>query len=149
MKNLKELQMKTQELSKDIDDVLRRSTYYDYSDLSGLEINRQDSDELQLWYELRNIMEMLIEVKGNINFLSCPVKEVSALHKNSSGRYEKEQGHVFTCGSTFEALIDDGYQDVPYWMRTRLESKEGAYYLVGIHGVSLDDLKVRIREARY
>lgn len=138
---------KIQVLSQNIQGLLKCSTYYDYDDLSGLEINFQDSDELQLWNELRIVMDKLAEVQERVDFLSRPIKAIGTLHKNASGRYETEQGYEFSCGSVIEAYVDDGYHDVPYWVRTRIEAENEEYYLYGFKLQPLEGLTVRVREA--
>lgn len=57
MANLKEVWVKTAEMKWKIDSLLRLSTYNDYDDLSGLEIDYDNPDELFLADELRKIME--------------------------------------------------------------------------------------------
>ena len=100
---------------------------------------------LFLLEELQAIMRNLDEVRGRLIYLSLPVREVSRLHKNESGRYETDGGHYYTCGSPIEALVEDGYREVPYWVWTRLEHNEKDYYLVGYGNVDMGGLTVRVR----
>lgn len=133
-------------LNADIGEVLMMSTIKDYNDLSGLKINCQDSNELFLWKQTQSIMSKLLEVDNNITYLSAPIQEVGRLHKNASGRYETETGYEYSCGITIEALVEDDWHDVPYWVQTRIEASNGQYYLVGFRDVPLDGLQVRIRK---
>lgn len=145
MADLKMVLEKTNDIKWKIDSILRYSTYNDYDDLSGLDIDYRDSEQLFLLDELQAIMKCLGEVKGRLAYLSLPVLEVSRLHRNRSGRHETDGGHYYTCGSPIEALVQDGYREVPYWMWTRLESNAEGYYLVGYGNVDMDKLTVRVR----
>ena len=46
-------------LSRSIAQFLKFSTYTDYDDLSGLDIDRSDGEQLLLWEELRRITDLL------------------------------------------------------------------------------------------
>ncbi len=89
-------------------------------------------------------MRCLDEVKGRLEYLSLPVREVSRLHRNKFGRYETDGGHYYTCGSPIAALVQDGYREVLYWVWIRLEHNEKGYYLVGYSNVDMDGLIVRV-----
>lgn len=145
MADLKMVLEKTNDLKWKIDSVLRFSTYDNYDDLSSLNIDYRDGEQLFLLEELQSIMRNLDEVRGKLTYLALPVREVSRLHKNESGRYETDGGHYYTCGSPIEALVEDGYHEVPYWVWTRLEHNENGYYLVGCGNVEMDGLTVRVR----
>lgn len=145
MADLKMVLEKTNDLKWKIDSVLRFSTYDNYDDLSSLNIDYRDGEQLFLLEELQSIMCNLDEVRGKLTYLALPVREVSRLHKNESGRYETDGGHYYTCGSPIEALVEDGYHEVPYWVWTRLEHNENGYYLVGCGNVEMDGLTVRVR----
>lgn len=145
MADLKMVLEKTNDLKWKIDSVLRFSTYDNYDDLSSLDIDYRDGEQLFLLEELQANMRNLDEVRGRLTYLALPVREVSRLHKNESGRYETDGGHYYTCGSPIEALVEDGYHEVPYWVWTRLEHNENGYYLVGCGNVEMDGLTVRVR----
>lgn len=147
MADINKVFSEVQKLNWSIRSVLKLSTYEDYDDLSGLHIDYEDGQQLFLQSELREIMEKLSDVENRIAYLSRPVKETSRLHKNRSGRYETKNGHYYTSGSGIEALIKDDYQEVPYWVWTRVEHDGKDYYLVGHKNIRLDGLTVRVREA--
>ena len=63
MANINDILVQASELRAGIDRLLRSSTYRQYDDLSGLEINQQDSEQLFLLDELRGIMEKLDNVE--------------------------------------------------------------------------------------
>lgn len=145
MADLKMVLDKANEIKWRIDSVLKCSTYEDYDDLSGLNIDYKDSEQLFLLEELQAVMRCLDEARGRLEYLSLPVQEVSTLHKNESGRYETENGHYYTCGSLIEALVQDGYREVPHWVRTSVEGNGRGYFLVGDDKVEMDGLTVRVR----
>lgn len=145
MADLKMVLEKTNDLKWKIDSILKYSTYDNCDDLGALEINYKDGEQLFLLEELQAIMRNLDEVRGRLTYLALPVREVSRLHKNESGRYETDGGHYYTCGNPIEALVEDGYHEVPYWVWIRLEHNEKGYYLVGYDNVEMDGLTVRVR----
>ena len=96
MADLKTVLEKTNDLKWKIDSILRYSTYDECDDLGGLDINYRDGEQLFLLEELQSIMRNLDEVRGRLTYLALPVREVSRLHKNESGRYETDGGHYYT-----------------------------------------------------
>lgn len=147
MADLNMVLTEAQKLNEGIRNVLKLSNYEDYDDLSGLDIDYEDGQQLFLQSELGKIMEKLSDATDRITYLSRPVTETSCLHKNGSGRYETAGGHYYTSGSRIEALIKDDCQEVPYWVWTRVEHDGRDYYLVGYENIRLDGLTVRVRKA--
>lgn len=145
MKNLKEVLTEANGLCGKIDSILQSSTYDKYDDMSGLDIDYRDGEQLFLQDELRSVMKGLDEVKSRLEYLVRPIREVSRLHRNESGRFETDGGHCYTSGSSIEALVEDGFREVPYWVWTSLEHDGKDYYLVGYSRVKLDGLTVRVR----
>ena len=147
MATLENVLCKAMELNRNIRSLLRLSTHKEYDDLSGLEINYEDAEQLFLLDELRIVMDKLADVENIIDRMSRPIAETSRLFQNESGRYETRSGHYYTSGSGIEALVSDDCREVPYWTRTRVEHDGKDYYLVGHRGISLDGLTVRVRKA--
>ena len=131
MANINEIMLQASELQPGISRLLRNSTYPRYVDLSGLEINYEDGEQLFLLDELRGVMEKLADVEDCIRYIAQPVLKMEQLRKNVSGRYETGSGFYYCCGSPIEALVTDGRYDVPYWVRTSVEHDGTDYYLVG------------------
>ena len=100
-------------LSQKIENYLRLSNYYNYNDLSDFAVDHKDAEQFFLKEELQIIMDKLAEAQDRIKYLSSPVKEISRLHRNGSGRYETEQGHYYCCGSRIEALVPDSERECP------------------------------------
>lgn len=148
MADLNTVWVKTLDLYWNIKSLVRLSTYEQYDDLSGLEMNNEDAEQLLLLDELRCIMDKLSDVEDRISYLSRPIKETSRLHLNECGKYETKGGHFYSCGYGIEALVSDDYHDTPRWTRTRVEHNGERYYLVGCRDVSLDGLTVRVREVQ-
>jgi hypothetical protein len=142
--NLNEVLLMAGKLSNEIGELLSQSTYKEYDDLSELEIDYKDPEQLFIVDELRYILEKLDMAKDAIDYLNCPVKYSGTLIKNSRGRYEIKQKE-YTCGSSIEALVTDNYHDEPYWTRTRVEHDGLDYYLVGNKNIQMKGLKVRVR----
>ena len=114
MKTLNDALQEARKISGQIEKLLQATKYYEYDDLSGLDFSLNDPDQIQLWEELRGIMEHLHSVKTDIDYMSKPVLAYGVLHENSNGRFEA-CGREFSSGSVLEALIDDGYYDCPRW----------------------------------
>lgn len=155
MADLKALSGEMAKLKKQIEIVLYISDYRDYDDLSGLDNFSQikSADERQQLEEYRNILYKLDEIQSNLAYHDKPVKEVSRLHMNASGRYETVKGHYYTSGSGIEFMrIEETYnydtdkwENVGIWTCSRIESRNGEYYIVGYSDVELSGLKVRVR----
>ena len=147
MATINSIIIQASELRLGISRPLRNSTYPRYDDLSGLEINYEDSEQLFLLDELRGIMEKLADVEDCIRYIGQPVLKTERLRKNASGRYETGSGHYYCCGSPIEALVTDDHYDVPYWVRTSVEHDGTDYYLVGHRDVCMEGLTVHIRRS--
>lgn len=145
MKDLRELLERSQKLNTDIKRLLQESTYLEYDDLSKLDIDYKDAEQLLLQEQLWKVMQELEDASDRLDYLALPIKEVSRLHKNPDGRYETKSGHCFTSGCRVEALISDGFREVPYWVRTSIEHNGKDYFLAGYQEVELEGLKVRLR----
>ena len=134
-------------LNRSISQFLKFSTYTDYDDLSGLDIDRTDSEQLLLWEEIRRITDRLADVQECISYLTRPITEVSILRKGTAGKYRTAKGHYYDCHSNIEALVTDEYHEVPYWTRTIVEHNGEDYYLVGYKNLPMNGLRVRVRPA--
>lgn len=155
MADLKALSDEMTKLQKQIETVLSISDYRNYEDLSGLADYKEirSADALQRLEEYRNILYRLDEVQAGLAYLEKPIKEVSRIYRNKIGRYEANSGYYYTSGSCIEFLRTtevynydtDTYEDVEVWTTSRVESKDGEYYIVGYPDISLSGLKVRIR----
>ena len=132
-------------LNRSITQFLKFSTYTDYDDLSGLDIDFADGEQLLLWDELRRITDRLADVQEYISYLTRPVAEVSRLRKGTAGKYRTAKGHFYDCRSSIEALVTDEYHEVPYWTWTIVEHNGEDYYLAGYKDLPMNGLTVRVR----
>ena len=134
-------------LNQHITQSLKFSTYPEYNDLSGLDIDFHDGEQILIWDELRRIMDKLADVQEYISYLTRPITEVSRLRKGTAGKYRTAKGRYYDCCSSIEALVTDEYHNVPYWTRTTVEHNGEDYYLVGYKGLPMEGLRVRVRSA--
>ena len=100
-------------LNRSISQFLKFSTYTDYDDLSGLDIDFSDGEQLLLWEELRRITDRLADVQEYISYLTRPITEVSILRKGTAGKYRTAKGHFYDCRSSIEALVTDPRYKIP------------------------------------
>lgn len=146
MAHINEIFSRTVKLRRDIEGLLKLADYGEYGDLSNVEMNEKDAEQVFLQDELNYIMDKLQDACDRIEYLSFPVKETGCLHKNKIGRYETAQGYEYTSGTRIEALISDsGYHDTPFWVWTSVEHDGTDYYLVKHKNVPLEGLSVRVR----
>ncbi|MEY8233578.1 DUF5348 domain-containing protein [Oscillospiraceae bacterium 50-16] len=145
MKSLSQVMDQSMVLKNEISKLLLASTYKECSDLSALDINYGDSEQLLQLEVLRDIMEKLADIEATLDYMSLPVVEGGQLVKNAVGKYETSSGHVLHAGSMVEALIADGIYNVPYWSIDRVEHDGTDYCLVKNLNTPMDGLAVRIR----
>ncbi len=131
-------------IGKDIKAVLKASTYIEYDDLSGLQIDYEDPEQMLLLEELRGIMDKLSDAYTGIEYLNSVVKHHGVLHRNRRGRYESASKE-YTCGSSIEAFVYDHAAGCSRWVKTRVEHNGMDYYLVRWPDVPMQELKVRER----
>lgn len=155
MADLKMLSDEMTKLKKQIKTMLYISDYQNCDDLSGIDDFGQinTADQRQQVEEYRNIFRRLDEVQSILAYYERPVREVSRIYINKSGRYETDKGHYYTSGSSIEFLRAeevynydaDTWKNVEIWTTSRIESQDGRYYIVGYPGVELSGLTVRVR----
>ncbi|MDE6994892.1 MAG: DUF5348 domain-containing protein [Lachnospiraceae bacterium] len=155
MGDLKALSEEMAKLQKQINTLFRISDYPDCDDMSGLSDYKQikTADQRQQLEEYRDILYRLIDIKRILDYYDYPVGRTGTLHLNSQGRYETESGYYYTSGSAIEFLRteevwnydSDKWEDAEIWTTSRVESKNGKYYIVGYPDLDMAGLKVRIR----
>lgn len=148
MKNLSDLFGELKILSGEIKSIINRSGADEFDDLSKLEINMEDPEDLFFWDELRAIVEKLFDVSNDIDYLRKPIMMEGHLYKNSNGRYmvkDSDYYREYTCGSVIEFFVDDGYHDHAYWCASTVEHNGDDYFIVGHRNIEMNGLKVRVR----
>lgn len=153
MPNLNDLFMEMKSLNQTIVNIFEY--YAPCDDLSNLEIDYADSDQLFLLDELRNILDDLDKINESISYLKAPIWKKGVLYKKSNGRYALED-YELTSGCSIEYLAMDDqhskfnneireYENIPYWRTGRIEYQNGDYYIVGANLDTLDGVHVRLR----
>lgn len=145
MAEMKQVYKEVRTLDQELEKLFRVTLKDNYELMEEIAFNWKDAEEIFQAERLIYILGKLREAHEELKYLSKPVKEQGYLHKNSSGRYELSSGTYVTCGSYVEALVDDGFYDVPGWVCAAIEHDGRDYYLVGYSGVPLEGLQVRIR----
>ena len=145
-KELNELFEEMNKLNQSIKMILRNSTYDEYDDLSGLDIDFENAEELLLLDEAQGIVEKLADVHSQLNYLARPIKYTGRLFKNHEGRYQTKQGDYWTSGKIIEVLVFDEGLETYRWTKTRMEHDGDDYYLVYFKGIPMDGLQVRVRK---
>ena len=144
MKTLKDAFLEVTRIGKDIEKLVKETQFEEYDDLSALVFSLDDPDQIQLWDEMKHIMDRLNGIRCDVEYLNKRIVATGKLRKNSNGRYEA-CGREFSSGSLIEALINDGYYDGPRWEVSRIEHNGEDYYLYGHKGIKLSGLEIRIR----
>lgn len=130
---------------------------YDYGsdDLSGIEYDENNPEQLFILDEMQTILEKLGSISHTLQYLNRPIKGQGRLHKNSQGRYQLPDGYEFSSNSSIEYLATDDrhsvhvekledYVNKPYWCYSRIEHDGTDYYIVGTDE-ELEGLTVRYR----
>lgn len=155
MVDLKGLSDELEKIKIQIEKVLSISGYSNDDDLSALEDFKQikTADQRQQLEEYRDILHKLDDIQYKLTYLEKPIREVSRIYTNESGRYETDRGYYYTSGSGIEFLRTeevynydtDTWESAEIWTTSRVESKDGQYYIVGYPNLEMSGLKVRIR----
>ena len=155
-KTIKDIMTELSDLNVTIQKILYHSNFEMYDDLSDVDYDNTNADELFLLDELRDILDKLADVSHTIKYLERPIKVEGALHKNANGRYEVN-GIELSSGYGLEYLSlddrhmryndNDDYVSTTYWGYGRIEHDGTDYYIVGADkDTKLEGLRVRIRK---
>lgn len=154
-KDLSDIMREVTELNVKIKQILYHADFEFADDLSEIEFDRTDAEQLFLVDHLRNILTNLEKVSNCIDYLSKPVSIEGILHKNENGYYEVN-GKRLPAGRGLDYLATDDYHcirnengefiNVPYWRSGRIEHNGNDYYMVGAPtDIKLEGLKIRIK----
>lgn len=142
---LAELEAELGPMRSTINRILKQCQFLDYGDLSGLDLDYKDPEQVFLRNEYSVIMEHLADISAELAILNSPVKYTGTLRLRPDGRYGTEDGFYYTSGSPIEALLDDPNSGDPaQWVLSTIEYAED-YYIVGHRGIKLNGLTVRRR----
>ena len=70
MKDLRELLERSQKLNTDIKRLLKESTYLEHDNLSKLDIDYEDAEQLLLHEQLWKVMQELEDVSDRLDYLA-------------------------------------------------------------------------------
>lgn len=154
-KNIKDTMIELSKVNVSIQRILADTMFEEYDDLSGMEFDNTNAEELYLLDELRGILDKLSDISRNLKYLERPIKSEGVLHKNKNGRYEFNDIEL-SSGYGLEYLANDDrhmryndnddYVSTPYWSYGRIEHDGTDYYIVGADkDTKLEGLRVRIR----
>lgn len=149
--NINELMKSLSELNYELKSLIRKTKIDRYDNLSEVEADWNNPEQLFMVEELRSAMQKISEASDTISYLEKPVKGEYILHKNSNGRYECSV-HEYTCGDGIEYYAYDETEDRYRWCVSRVEHDGDDYYIVNSkwlrcdrNAVPLEGLRVRRR----
>lgn len=149
-KHINEIMSELTELNIRLKQIMKDTHYDEYEDLSELELDKTDAEQLFLHDELRQLMSKIADISHTLSYLRSPVKHEGILSKKSNGRYEFD-GIELTSGCGIEFLAtdewhcDENWVPVPYWCYGTLEHNGSDYYIQGANLETLEGVRVRIR----
>ena len=149
--NINELMKSLSKLNPEFKCLINKTGIDKYDDLSEVEADLDNPEQLFLVEELCSAMKKIYEVSYTISYLEKPIKGEYVLHKNSNGRYECS-AHEYTCGNCIEYYAYDNWNEHYRWIISSVEHDGDDYYIVGSkslssdgNAVQLEGLRVRIR----
>lgn len=149
--NINELMKSLSKLNPEFKYLISKTGIDKYDDLSGVEADWNNPEQLFMVEELRSAMQKISEASEIISYLEKPIKGEYILHKNSNGRYECS-AHEYTCGNGIEYYAYDNWNGHYRWILSSVEHDGIDYYIVGSKSLSsdgnvipLEGLRIRIR----
>lgn len=143
---LGELATELRAIKTTIDRLLKKSKYRENGDLSDVDLDYTDPDQILLRNEFRAMMEQMEDISATLSILDAPIIYTGTLFRRPDGRYGTEDGFYYTSGKQIEALVDDPTGEEPaQWVLGRVEF-DTDYYIVGYRNAKMDGLLVRRRE---
>lgn len=149
--NINELLKSLSKLNFELKYLISKTKIDRYDDLSEVEADLNNPEQLLLVDELCSAMQKISEASDTISYLEKPIKGEYILHKNSNGRYECS-AHEYTCGNGIEYYAYDETEERYRWVISRVEHDGDDYYIVGSkwlrfdrNAVPLEGLRVRRR----
>ena len=153
MTELVELKREMRKLQDQMEKIMHMTKYPSYDDLSAVEYNHTDPDDLQYIDEYRLALDNLSRIEYRLSYMDRPVSYTDTLILRPDGRYgTRNDSFYYTSGTiiefayTKEVLNADEYEEIPVWTISSVEHNGKDYYIVGYPDVSMVGLKVRVRE---
>lgn len=107
--------------------------------------DRTQPDDMYLRGMFYHIQDKLNDARRLIRFTVAPVLKEGVLHKRSDGRYGLQDGTYFSSSGYIEYLLTEPGGDAR-WVSSRVEHDGEDYCIVGRKGLSLQGLRVRVKE---
>lgn len=104
-----------------------------------------DLNDRSDYFLLQELKESIDSLCWKIEMFNKPIAAEGILHKNNIGRYQIDENHYFTSGSSLEILRYDDFHEQMLWIRTRIEHNGDDYYAVAMPHESLTIIRARIR----
>jgi hypothetical protein len=127
MNNIDEVKRKLTKIYPSIRSISSSISCLEQRNQLGLPMQVNDRSDLKL---LLPIMISLRDLELKIEILNMPVVAEGILHKNTSDRYEIDERHSFTAGSSIELLSSDEMYGNTIWTKTRIEHNGDEFYAV-------------------
>lgn len=107
--------------------------------------DRTQPDDMYIRGMFYLIEDKLNDARRLIRFMVAPVLKEGVLHKRPDGRYGLQDGTYFSSSGYIEYLLTEPGEDAR-WVSSRIEHNGEDYCIVGRKGLSLQGLRVRIKE---
>lgn len=146
--NIKQAFERMTEMNYEAKRFLKEIKYEPCDDLSGVEYDNNNPEDMLLRDELRSVCDHLDSIRRTINYLNRGIVKQGVLTRNARKRYEIDgDGYEYTSGDGIEFLYYDDFDEKKKWFISRVESAGGEYYIWNHKSVPMDGLVVRVREA--
>ena len=142
--NIYELGRKLGRLNQEVQAILREVDYDAYGCASGVDFDKGNADEYQLFVEYQKVLSALDGISSILSYFERPVRQGVLCLNQESGRYEL-CGIPLHCGNHLEVLALDAAGEAYIWDRTRVEAEQGEYYIVRHRGKPPEGMIARIR----
>ncbi|MNI72834.1 hypothetical protein D3C73_1287990 [compost metagenome] len=95
-----------------------------------------------MFYQIQGKLD---DARRMLRRVVAPVLKEGVLRKRPDGRYGLQDGTYFTSGGSIEYLLVEPGEDAR-WVSSQVEHDGEDYCIVGRKGLSLQGLRVRIKE---
>lgn len=144
-KTLADFMSNTSTLQAALGYALETSGYIESGDVTGLQYDTDDAEQLFIADELEKILYSLDAAYSGLEYLKSPVKAQGRLYKKDNGRYNIEDIEL-TSGSRIEVLLYDDWREQQLWKLTAVEHNGEDYYITVAPEKALAGIEARIRE---
>ncbi|MFI3115532.1 MAG: DUF5348 domain-containing protein [Clostridia bacterium] len=138
-----ELMQKLLTINGVVNEIVNKIDYIECEQINISDADLKNADDIFMSNEVARILDVLIDVQGNIEYLSKPIKLEGKLFRNTYGKYEIENTEKwYSSGCIIEYLCENDY---PCWKKSSIEYNGVDYYIVADNDIDLNGLLVRTR----